>query len=94
MSKVTAKLQITLPKTVAVQFDIHPGDNIEFVPQGDVICLVPESSKRSRLSAEERLQLFDASTERQRKRERNRSLAPTTERGWTREELYTRGLPH
>jgi hypothetical protein len=44
-------------------------------------------------SASERLELFDAATERQRLREVGRgpgTQAPTG-RGWTRDELYTRG---
>jgi len=41
MSKVTSNLQVTIPKTIAEQYDIKPGDEIEFQPAGDVIRVVP-----------------------------------------------------
>ncbi len=37
MSKVTSKLQVTIPKVIAEQYGIKPGDEIEFVPAGEVI---------------------------------------------------------
>lgn len=48
-----------------------------------------------RLSADERLRLFDAATARQREREKTMQLPPEPpiERGWTRDELYQRGKP-
>lgn len=96
MAKVTSKLQITLPKRIAEQYGIAPGDEIEFVPAGDSIRLVPAQTRvRERFSVQERLRLFDAATKRQRVREKKMKLparAPA-ERDWTREELYTRGKP-
>lgn len=35
MPKVTSKLQITLPKRLAEEYGIAPGDEIEFVPAGE-----------------------------------------------------------
>lgn len=90
MSKVTSKLQVTLPKAVAEQYRIRPGDEIEFVPAGEVIRVVPFARARKG-GAAARLRLFDEATARQARRQAGRPLAGQTERGWTREELYTRG---
>ena len=96
MAKVTSKLQVTIPKHIADQYGIVPGDEVEFVPAGDSIRVhVPRQRRRSRLSLEERLRLFDASTARQREREKHMALPdnPPAERDWRREDLYTRGKP-
>ncbi len=37
MSKVTSKLQVTIPKVIANQYGIKPGDEIEFLPAGESI---------------------------------------------------------
>ncbi len=44
MAKVTSKLQITIPKRLAQQYGIAPGDDVEFVPAGDGIRLVTGTS--------------------------------------------------
>jgi AbrB family looped-hinge helix DNA binding protein len=96
MAKVTSKLQITIPKRLAEQYRIEPGDDIEFVPAGDGIRLVPGRAPVVReLSAEERLRLFDEATARQRAREQQlpSSGERPAARAWTRDELYTRGKP-
>jgi AbrB family looped-hinge helix DNA binding protein len=99
MSKVTSKLQITIPKAVAELYGIRPGDDLEWVPAGESVRLVPAGRTRAAASIEERLALFDQATERQRSRERESaadSPAPvsnTAQRGWTREDLYDRGRP-
>lgn len=96
MSKVTSKLQVTIPKRLAEEYGIAAGDEIDFVPSGDVIHLVPSRRRlQSRLSARERLRLFDAATTRQREREKTMKLPSTSpaERDWRRDELYTRGKP-
>lgn len=96
MAKVTSKLQVTIPKSVAEAYGIRPGDEIEFVPAGDVIRVVPPGRRlRARLGREERLRLFDESTARQRERERHmlRTGEIPAERDWKREDLYTRGEP-
>ena len=92
MSKVTSKLQVTIPKSLALQYSIQPGASISFEPAGDIIrVLPPHASTRPRLDRLKRLALFDAGTERQRARE-SRAGRPAAEgRGWTREELYQRG---
>lgn len=96
MSKVTSKLQVTIPKAIAEQYGIKPGDEIEFQPAGDVIRVVPPKGRRlPRLSVEERLRLFDEATARQREREKDMKLPaePPAERDWKREDLYERGKP-
>jgi AbrB family looped-hinge helix DNA binding protein len=96
MAKVTSKLQVTIPRDIADEYGIAPGDEIEFVPAGDSIRVIPPRQRsRSLLSPEERLRLFDASTARQREREKHMALPknPPAERDWRREDLYTRGKP-
>jgi len=100
---VTSKLQLTVPKKIADQFGIRPGDELEWVPAGDSIrveLMRRKAKSGMRLSPEERLALFDAGTKRLRKREqallggKTRPKPETSGRGWTREELYgDRGLP-
>lgn len=96
MAKVTSKLQVTIPKAIATEYGIEPGDEIDFQPAGPQIRVVLGSAvARGRLSLAERLRLFDEATERQRQREKRMKLPaePPADRGWTREELYTRGEP-
>ena len=90
MSKVTSKLQVTVPKAIAERFGIRPGDEIQFQAAGDAIRIEP-AAKRKPLSIEERLKLFDEATRRIRKRRWKGE--PPKHRGWTREELYDRGRP-
>src|SRR5262245_48859171 len=96
MAKVTSKLQVTVPKAVADRFGIRPGDEIDWIVDGDTIRVV-RSDRRRELSTTERLALFDEATERQKERNRqwrrlHGSKTPT-DRGWTRDELYVRGEP-
>lgn len=94
MSRVTRDLQVTIPKEIAEQYGIAPGDEVEFVAAGPTIRMVPPAAERPRLDVADRLHLFDASVERQRARARARGwgpAAPGEGRGWTRDELYTRG---
>jgi AbrB family looped-hinge helix DNA binding protein len=96
MAKVTSKLQVTIPKHIADEYGIAPGDEIDFVPAGDSIRVVPGRQRvRASLSLEERLRLFDESTARQREREKHMVFPadPPAERDWRREDLYTRGKP-
>jgi AbrB family looped-hinge helix DNA binding protein len=96
MAKVTSKLQVTIPKHIADEYGIAPGDEIDFVPAGDSIrVILPHRRPQAMLSLEERLRLFDESRARQREREKNRVLPkdPPAERDWKREDLYTRGKP-
>jgi AbrB family looped-hinge helix DNA binding protein len=98
MSKVTSKLQVTLPKAIAEQLGIRPGDEINWEISGDAMRVIPATKKRSAKKNNDpllRLRLFDHATRRQQQREtsRDRALMRTTKagRGWTREELYSRG---
>jgi bifunctional DNA-binding transcriptional regulator/antitoxin component of YhaV-PrlF toxin-antitoxin module len=104
MPKVTSKLQLTVPKKIADQYGIRPGDHLEWIPAGESIrveLMRRKAKDGMRLSPEERLELFDEGTKRLRKREQavlNGKPHPqpeTSGRGWTREELYNddRGLP-
>lgn len=104
MAKVTSKLQLTVPKAIADQYGIRPGDELEWIAAGEVIRVIPSArgnnrqGRARRLGVRERLRLFDQATERQRRRESNfPSAAPRegepADRGWKREDLYTRGRP-
>ena len=106
MSKVTSKLQVTVPKKIADQYGIRPGDEVEWVPAGDGIRVeVIRCKARAghQLTTEEKLALFDANTKwldhlqaKELKEAKAKGIRTTREtRGWTREELYEdeRGLP-
>jgi len=101
MAKVTTKRQVTVPKAIADEYGIRPGDELEWIPAGDTIRVVPVDRRpRSgkELSVKERLVLFDQATERQRQREARFGKEAVTsseadaDRGWTREDIYIRGL--
>ncbi|MCP5010880.1 MAG: AbrB/MazE/SpoVT family DNA-binding domain-containing protein [Aestuariibacter sp.] len=91
MSKVTKKLQVSLPKALADEYDIRPGDDLEWQAAGDVLRVVPPDKRSQRHSIGEQLQLFDQATQRQHERNWKRQLTVASERGWTRDELYERG---
>jgi AbrB family looped-hinge helix DNA binding protein len=105
MAKVTSKLQLTVPKAIADQYGIKPGDELEWVPAGESIRveLVRRKAKAAHeLTIEERLALFDANTKwldeiqaEELKEAKAKGTRITREnRGWTREELYEdRGFP-
>jgi AbrB family looped-hinge helix DNA binding protein len=92
MSKITSKLQVTIPKAIADRHRLRPGDEIDFVSAGESIRLERPRAPKP-LSIEERLRLFDAATRRLRRRKWEGK--PPADRGWTRAELYDdRGRPH
>lgn len=93
MAKVTSKLQVTLPKALARQYRIEPGDEILWVAAGDAIRVVPAGSRPRSDAPEARLRLFDRATERQRERDTGKKPRPhqPRHRAWKREELYQRG---
>jgi len=90
---VTSKLQVTVPKAIAAQYRIRPGDEIDWVPAGDAIRVVPAGQPSRVLDLQQRLRLFDSATERQARRQSSSRLKPRVRggRGWTREDLYGRG---
>lgn len=89
---MTSKLQVTVPKAIADQYGIRPGDEIDWVAAGDSIRIQPSGRTVGPLDVEARLKLFDAATERQRLRQSRRPRARRArDRGWRREELYDRG---
>lgn len=95
MAKVTSKLQVTLPKALADQYGIRPGDEIDWEAVGEAIRVVPPGVSKPVTDTCLRLRLFDQGTGRQRQREAERPQAPAAQdRGWKREDLYNRGLPH
>jgi AbrB family looped-hinge helix DNA binding protein len=89
MSRVTSKLQVTIPKAVADRYEITPGAEVVFEPAGDVIRVVPQ--KRSVRDPRERVRLFEQALARQRQREKGRVFPEVQDRGWSREDLYDRG---
>jgi AbrB family looped-hinge helix DNA binding protein len=93
MTKVTGKLQITLPKRLAETYGIQVGDEVEIVAAGESIAIVPARGSRSVLSPEERLRHFDEASRRIEARRQRGSRGRAKDRGWSREELYTRGRP-
>ena len=93
MAKVTSKLQVTVPKSVADHYGIRPGDEIEWLVAGDTIRVVPPRRTAKALTGEERLRRFDLATVRQDKRNARSRAKAGQDRGWSREELYRRGRP-
>jgi AbrB family looped-hinge helix DNA binding protein len=91
MAKVTSKFQVTVPKLIAQQFNIRPGDHIDWVAAGDVIRVIPSKARVESEDLESRIRLFDQATERLGRKPFGRKSKPPRERGWKREDLYGRG---
>ncbi len=92
MARVTSKRQVTIPKVIAEQYGIAPGDDIEFVPAGEAIRVQPAPGRAATPDRRRRIVLFDRATERQRARQTvERRGRPPADRGWRREDLYGRG---
>ena len=94
MAKVTSKYQVTLPKALADQYKIRPGDDIAWVAAGEVIRVIPAGAPAVGDDRESRLRLFDMATERQRRRAPRNRYPKRPSRGWKREDLYRRGRTH
>ena len=91
MAKVTSKLQITIPKSLADKKRIKPGDDVEWSESGDAIVIRRQQTGAS-LSHADKLKLFDEGTARQKRRQKTQRVrAEPADRGWTREDLYRRG---
>lgn len=96
MSKVTSKRQVTVPKAIADEFGIRPGDETHWLASGGAIRILTGKPTEQSSDIEERLRRYDEAVARQRLRQRGRRLPAAAERrgrGWTREELYERGQP-
>jgi bifunctional DNA-binding transcriptional regulator/antitoxin component of YhaV-PrlF toxin-antitoxin module len=91
MAKVTSKYQVTLPRRIAEAYRIRPGDDIDWVPAGEVIRVIPPGKRAESQSRESQLGWFDQATERHRKRASARGTGRPRKRGWSREDLYRRG---
>jgi AbrB family looped-hinge helix DNA binding protein len=91
MSRVTSKLQVTVPKAIAEEYGIKPGDEISWMPAGDGIRVETGRQANFPPDLKSRLIHFDEATERQRRRQsRRRRGGRARTRGWTREDLYHR----
>ena len=105
MAKVTSKLQLTVPKAIADEYGIRPGDELEWIPAGESIRieLVRRRARSGHeLTTQEKLALFDSNMARADKLQARQlaeakakgSQITRENRGWTREELYEdRGFP-
>jgi len=91
MAKVTSKYQVTVPRKIADEYHIRPGDNIDWMPAGESIRVVPPGKQAAPQGREWQLRWFDQATERLRKRRLARATAQPRSRGWRREDLYGRG---
>lgn len=91
---MTSKLQVTIPKVVADRLGIRPGDDVDWRVEGQE-ARVSRAAPASRLTLEERQAVFDEMIRRQEARNRRwwrqYGKRDAAARGWTREELYTRG---
>jgi len=81
MSKVTSKLQVTLPKAIADRYGVGPGSDVVFEPAGDSIRVLvarePGQVRSSGISMADKQALFDAASLRQAARNRRYRLAST-----------------
>jgi AbrB family looped-hinge helix DNA binding protein len=91
MSKVTSKLQLTVPKVIADRYGIRPGDELEWMAAGESIRIElgrSPSTAVQQLTPEEKLELFDRGSERLNKLQKEKmKRAGTAEtavngRGW------------
>jgi len=73
MAKVTSKLQLTIPKAVADEYRIRPGDEVQLVPSGGFIRMTPPLRRREDLTAAERAKLFSELFEQFRNRRKGQS---------------------
>lgn len=89
MAKVTSKYQVTVPRIIAEKYNIHPGDEIDWIAAGEVIRVIPPGQQVVAEDRDSRLRLFDRATERHIRG--SSSHKKPHDRGWKREDLYGRG---
>ncbi len=95
MAKITSKLQVTVPKALAAQLGIRPGDDVDWTVSGNSLHVTPSRDRAQVLDLETRLRLFQQATDRQRRRQREVPMTQANvDRGWSREDLYERGRTH
>src|SRR6266511_487414 len=95
MARVTSKLQVTIPKGIAQRYGIEPGAEIDCLPAGEALRVVPPADRLRAPDRKRRLDLFDRATERQRLRESadcKEGRTRVNDRGWRREDLYRRDI--
>jgi len=104
MSKVTSKLQVTIPKALALKYGIRPGDEVrwEELPRGVVMVRVSPGGEgavgegsaidvargRLVLTPEERVALLEEGNRRADDAQKGKRWKKSKDRGWTREDLY------
>ncbi|MGB0678878.1 MAG: AbrB/MazE/SpoVT family DNA-binding domain-containing protein [Polyangiales bacterium] len=94
MSKVTSKLQLTLPKALALRYGIVPGSEVHFEAAGDIIHLRPQGEGSTRVRDERVARWEQICTHQQERAALYRATHATGaleergDRGWTRDELY------
>jgi len=93
MAKVTTKYQVTVPRIIAKQYRLQPGDEIKWVEAGEIIHVIPPGTHSAPADTESRLRMFDLATARY-KRAGSFKKRQTGGRGWKREDLYKRGRAH
>jgi AbrB family looped-hinge helix DNA binding protein len=96
MSRVTSKLQVTIPKKIAERHGIRPGSEIDWQDAGETIRVVPAGRPAKSSSHDHALALFDQATRRQERRNaawKGARAGRSRDRGWRREDLYARGVP-
>jgi AbrB family looped-hinge helix DNA binding protein len=85
VSKVTSKLQVTLPKAIADRYGVGPGSDVVFEPAGDSIRVLvarePGLAASSGLSIADKKALFAAASLRQATRNRRHRLASVGSKG-------------
>jgi len=91
MAKVTSKLQVTVPRKIADEFGIQPGDDLDWMAAGEVIRVIPTGRQAQPTSRESQLHWFDQATVRHSKRSEAHAVPQPSDRGWKREDLYERG---
>ena len=91
MAKVTAKHQVTVPKVIAEQYDIRPGDDIDWVAAGDVIRVIPPGKQAACRRSRVKAPLVRPGHRTPPPASIGRKAERFRDRGWTREDLYRRG---